>query len=239
MVRSGWSCATCALVLATLVACGGSAKKTETEKRLETIQMERKSDRLLEQGKGYLALGDFNRAEQYLAVALENGAPVKTTMPLLLKACVLGERYRIAIDYAESYLRSHPDDADLRYVLGTIYSAVGDNPRAAENLLMVVKVRPDYADARFALGVAYRDARQLGDADLQFREYLRLQPRGPHAAEAHSSVFEEVPQPTNTFTGDGPREIRDGGSSIPTPLFSAPSSGPIDAGAAPIPKGKR
>ncbi len=57
----------------------------------------------------------------------------------------------------------------------------------------MVKDKPDMAPAHFALGVLLRDEQgDLVQADLHFREYLRLDPRGAHVDEARGSLLKLV-----------------------------------------------
>jgi uncharacterized protein HemY len=159
------------------------------------MRNEATADKLLDRGKGFAQLGDSTRAEEYLAAALEAGADPKEVMPLLLSVCVQTGRYRSAIQHAEGQLRKHPDDVRTKFVLGTLYAAVGDNKEARSTLEAVVVARPNDSKAHYALAVLARDAdNDLVVADQHFREYLRLEPNGAHAEEAKASLLKKVPQ---------------------------------------------
>ncbi|MFI5302520.1 MAG: hypothetical protein ACHREM_30895, partial [Polyangiales bacterium] len=70
----------------------------------------------------------------------------------------------------------------------------GEHSKAIESLREVIRRSPDDALAHYALASVYRD--DLHDpvgADREFREYLRVAPTGPHAAEAESSLLHAVP----------------------------------------------
>ena len=150
--------------------------------------------KLLDRGKAFANVGDTTRAEQYFAAAITSGADERVVVPLLLTVCAQDGRYRVAIQYAETYLKSHPRDLRVRFVLGTLYSAVNEPSPAREALNTVVDARPEDADAHFALGVLLRDAdHDYAGADQQFREYIRLKPRGSHAEEAQASLLKSVP----------------------------------------------
>ncbi len=151
-------------------------------------------DKLIDRGKAFANVGDSTRAEQYFAAAVASGADERIVVPLLLSVCVQDGRYRVAIQYAETYLKSHPGDLRVRFVLGTLYSAVNDPDAARTALVTVVDARPEDADAHFALGVLLRDSdHDYAGADRQFREYIRLKPRGPHTEEAEASLLKSVP----------------------------------------------
>jgi tetratricopeptide (TPR) repeat protein len=157
---------------------------------MKTFQEEESASKLLARGKAFASIGDYTRAEQYLAAALEQGADPKIVMPLLLKACVAEQRYRVAINYAEPELRKHPSNYRLRFVLASLYETIGDIAGARGQLERVIKDKPDDAPVHFALGVLLRDKEgDLVGADVQFREYLRLDPTGDHAEEARDSLL--------------------------------------------------
>jgi tetratricopeptide (TPR) repeat protein len=174
------------------IACA-SSEGAKVKGDMATIAKEGGPERLIDRGKAFAALGDTTRAEQYFAAALSSGADERVVIPYLLTVCAQDARYRVAIQYAEAYLKSHPNDLRVRFVLGTLYSAVGEAAPAREALATVVGARPEDADAHFALGVLLRDNdHDFAGADQQFREYLRLKPRGAHAEEAEASLLKSV-----------------------------------------------
>lgn len=150
--------------------------------------------RLIEYGKGFAAVGDLTRAEQYFTAALDAGGDDAVITPLLLKVCIQDGRYRVAIQYGETFLRKHPNDVRTRFVLAALYLAISDNVAARVQFERVLQVKPEEADAHFALAVLMRDNQQdIVTADRHFREYLRLKPGGAHAEEAQSSLLKSVP----------------------------------------------
>jgi Flp pilus assembly protein TadD len=151
-------------------------------------------DKLIDRGKAFAEINDTTRAEQYFAAAIAAGADERQVIPLLLTVCAQDGRYRVAIQYAEAYLKGHPKDLRVRFVLGTLYSAVNEPELARTALTTVVDGHPEDADAHFALGVVLRDSEHdPRGADKEFREYIRLKPRGPHAEEADASLLKSVP----------------------------------------------
>lgn len=178
--------------IAHAAACASSSTKMESQ--VAIVKEEQSPDKLLARGRVFARIGDYTRAEQYLAAALDAGAEAKVVLPLLLRACLAEQRYRAAIAYAEPQLEKKPDDFKLRFVLGSLYAAIGDTAEAREHLSQVVKERPDYAEVHFAMGRLALDAE--GDrvaADGHFREYLRLMPDGSHAEEARGYLLRTVP----------------------------------------------
>lgn len=189
-MKRGGQLAAVAVALAALTGCASRGKVVA---QAATVRAEETPEKLLARGRAFMSVGDFGRAEQYFASAIERGADRHVAMPLLLRACAEEKRYRAAIDYAEPELRRHPDDARLRFVVASLYSSIGDVAAARSALERVVQDKPNLAPAHYALAVLLRD--EQGDAvqaDAQFREYLRLDPSGSHADEARGSLLKLV-----------------------------------------------
>jgi Tfp pilus assembly protein PilF len=189
-------------LLLTAFGAAGCASTPGDKMRADVavFQKEQTAEKLFERGKAFAAVGDMTRAEEYLAAAIEAGADDRKVMPLLLRVCAEDHRYRVAITYAEPYLKKHPGDVGTRFVLGTLYAAVGEPAQAKAELERVLAATagrggPGEANAHFALAVVMREQDDLVTADKHFREYLRLAPRGDHAEEARASLLKEVPQP--------------------------------------------
>ncbi len=183
--------------LVTLPVAGVGCIQTPAAKvkaDMAVMKREGTGDKLVDRGKAFASVGDTTRAEQYFAAAMASGADERIVVPLILNVCAQDGRYRVAIQYAEAYLKSHPGDLRVRFVLGTLYSAVNEADPARAALSTVVDARPEDAEAHFALGVLLRDSdHDLAGADKQFREYIRLNPRGSHAEEAQASLLKSVP----------------------------------------------
>jgi tetratricopeptide (TPR) repeat protein len=186
-----------ALFLATVAVstagCGASRadRVRETEK---TVAREQTPEKLFERGKLFARVGDYTRAAQYLNGALDAGAPPDEVLPVLMKVYIVSGRFRLAIQAGEQQLTKTPEAHALRFLVGTLYAAIGDNDRARENLERVVRAQPGHAEAHYALAVLLRDgANDLVGADEHFRAYLKLEPNGPHAEEAKGSLLQEVP----------------------------------------------
>jgi tetratricopeptide (TPR) repeat protein len=183
----------CALAFA-VSGCGASPEGTRIKQDLRVMSDERTADKLTARGKAFASVGDLTRAEQYFSAALDQGADYAAVLPLLLRVCIEARRYRVAIDYAEPLLKRHPDDYALRFVVASLYSTIGEEERAREELEWLVTEKPEEANVHFALAVLFRDqARDPVKADTHFREYLRLAPGGAHADEARASLLKAVP----------------------------------------------
>jgi tetratricopeptide (TPR) repeat protein len=172
-----------------LVACGGSSASADHAQRLSIIKKGEDPAKLVEQGRGFASVGDTSRAEQYFAAALQRGADEAVVVPLIVKVCVTDGRYELAIDYASRYSQKHPSDVRVRYLLGTLYAAIGERAKARLELEYVVTAKPNDPEPHWALAkVLHDEGKDPVLADGQFREYLRLAPTGAHADEARASI---------------------------------------------------
>jgi tetratricopeptide (TPR) repeat protein len=183
----------CALVIAW---CGACAPSPQQKAKTDTAVIERETTpvRLQQRGESAAMSGDFTRAEQYFVAAIKAGGDARLLTKRLLVICTNDGRYPAAASYGDDYLRAHPGDTEIRYAVATVYLALGDLPRAKSDLTRVVEERPDIADAHFALASVLREQGDaLLDADLQLREYIRLEPKGQYAEAARASLLKSVP----------------------------------------------
>jgi tetratricopeptide (TPR) repeat protein len=171
-----------ALVLVAACAAGCGASRGDRVRDVErTQQKEQEPDRLIERGKAFASVGD-------------NGADPDRVLPLLMRVYIQSGRYRLAIQTGEQYLTKKPEEHALRFLVATLYAAVGKNDLAKDNFERVIAAEPKHADAHYALAVLLRDSENdLVGADYHFREYLKLKPKGPHADEARGSLLKDVP----------------------------------------------
>lgn len=140
---------------------------------------------LVRYGREALGAGDSVRAEQYLVLAMNQGAGREQVMPLLIRACIQGGRLRAALDYAEMHLGEHPRDVHLRFLAATIHAGLGQDGVAIGELERIVDddAGTDDAESHFLLGslLAQRDTRR---ARRHFSAYLAHEPEGVHASAA-------------------------------------------------------
>jgi Tfp pilus assembly protein PilF len=178
-----------ALPALVVVACGGASANENPQEKLAIMRQSEQPAKLVEQGKAFAAVGDTTRAEQYFSTAITHGADEAVVIPLIVRVCVTDGRYELAIEYASRYTQKHPADARVRFVLGTLYAAIGDRGHARSELEYVVTAKPNDAEPHWALAkVLHDEGKDPTLADGQFREYLRLAPTGAHAEEARASI---------------------------------------------------
>jgi tetratricopeptide (TPR) repeat protein len=199
---------TLALLTQTSACTPSPAQKAEAD--FASVRKEANAKTLAERGKGFAAVGDHTRAEEYLASSLEAGADPRDVLPLLMDVCVKTGRYRSAIQHGENHLRKHPGDLGTRVMVGALYVAISEGKKARAQLEEVVKPEGSapspvgtpltprlLAQAHYLLAVVARDdENDPSAADRHFREYLRLEPNGAHAEEAKASLLKRVPSET-------------------------------------------
>ncbi len=188
--------ALCVLVLGALAAGGCATRSAQRPLRMapdEDPLANVPAHRLFLEGLGLAREGDFVRAEQYLVASIHRGADEGRVMPYLLQVCVSGSRFRAAVEYATPYLQRHPDDWQLRYLVGTILAGLGESRSARREFEGVLASHADDADAHYMLATLLRDSFNdpIG-ADGHFRRYLALAPEGPHVEEARQGLLRNV-----------------------------------------------
>jgi tetratricopeptide (TPR) repeat protein len=90
-------------------------------------------------------------------------------------------RYAEARPMLEALLRLQPDDADVLYNLGMVYSDEGRLDAARDLLRRAVRAAPDRANAYVALGVAALRAGDPGEAEPTLIAAVDLEPHNPFA----------------------------------------------------------
>lgn len=112
---------------------------------------------LVAQGQGAAKRGDAVRAEQYLAMALQQGAEKSLVMPMLLRACLRSSHLRAALNHAQPYLLEHPEDDALRFLVATVHVGLGQRADARRELNLLLERSPTDADGHYLLGILDAD----------------------------------------------------------------------------------
>lgn len=195
MMRGTWmknSAMAMALTWA-LAATGCAAPQSKMQRGVETMQAESAPEQLAARGDAYAAVGDMTRAEQYFAAALRSGGEPARLVRRLIAVCAADSRYPVALEYADDYLRKHPSDVDVRFAAATLRVAVGDEPRARQELATVLAARPGFGDAHYTLALLEKGNGDPLAADVQFRAYLANSPNGEHGEVARENLLRAVP----------------------------------------------
>lgn len=184
-------------VAPTLLGCATTQTSREAEPPEVRAQLEQirriRWEQLANDGESAATAGDFTRAEQYLAAALQRGAPPERILPRLLRVCIQAHRYRAAIEYARPFLLEHEDAWALRFLVASIHVGLNEPLTASRHLELVLRHNPNHAESEYLLGALLRDELQNpAAADLHFRRYLELAPDGEHASAARAGLLRRL-----------------------------------------------
>lgn len=137
-----------------LLSLGCSASQVPAPQSGASAQQQTPSTaELVSQGRRAAERGDAVRAEQYLSLAIEQGADRRVVMPILLQACLDSSHLRAALNHAEPYLLEHPDDDSLRYLVANLHLGLGQLVPARRELELLLQRNPDSPDAHYLLGI--------------------------------------------------------------------------------------
>lgn len=135
------------------------------------------------QGLDCYRKNDFTQAEAHLRKAIDADASYDVAhYNLGLVHDARGDA-GAAIDSFTAAAHLKPAKTDYSYALARAQWKKGMAAEAAASLEGLLKTEPDSARARFLLGLVYEQGWKRTDlAAKQYRRYLELEPKGPHAA---------------------------------------------------------
>lgn len=144
---------------------------------------------LLTVGRDAAQRGDSVRAEQYLAMAMEEGADARVVMPILLKACIRSSHLRTALNHAEPHLLANPEDDELRKLVANIHLGLGQTADARRELGLLLQRSESNPDAHYLLGViATRE--DIGAARAHFLKAIEYTDSEERRTEVRSRLSE-------------------------------------------------
>jgi tetratricopeptide (TPR) repeat protein len=172
-----------------LLACGGAQSTAPSGERppdpLSTVTPQE----LFQRGLAAASWNDFVRAEEYISAAIQRGWESPDAMPALISVCLQSGRYAAALNYAEPYLASHPDNWSLRMLVASVQLALNQTGEAERQLDRVLAVRAEEPFALYLMALIQRDRRGDMRAAISFFErYLAADPQGRHSNEARAAV---------------------------------------------------
>lgn len=148
---------------------------------------------LVELGLEFARVGDSVRGEQYLSAALEAGADPNRALLPLMQLCIKAGRFEAAAQYGEAYQGDVLAKRELAMLLSGLYITLDQDEKAIKQLEQVASEYPELALAHLLLGRLLRQKeRDLEQADVHFRGYLRLEPDGIYAREARASLLKRL-----------------------------------------------
>lgn len=178
------------LLVATLLLAGcASGPKPEPVNQAAPVKDNRPASELVARGREAASRGDAVRAEQYLSLAIEEGADRRVVLPMLLQACLRSSHLRAALNHAEPYLLDHPEDDALRYLVATIHLGLGQAVAARRELGLLLQRNESNPEAHYLLGIIDSPS-NLNAARAHFLEVLRHSKDDEQKIEVQSRLAE-------------------------------------------------
>ena len=173
------------------VSCGEtSPAKRSTMPRPDPLNRA-DAERLYRHGANLAKQGDYIRAEQYMAAALERGYPEERVVPKLVQVCVHASRFYAGLKYARPYLDRHPQDWRLRYLVASLYLSLDDAGMARREFERVAHDAPNFANTYYVLSQLHRHQfKDIKQSRMYLEKYLQLEPQGAHSDQARLALEE-------------------------------------------------
>jgi len=153
-------------------------KRDETEAFLQQTKRD-----LPDNPEGYRMLGDFYFAAGDLDKAVAQYGSLYNDHPKdgqvkknYIQILILKERLDEASKLNNEILKSNPRDVDALVYKGQIQLRQNDAPGAVESLQSALANDSENAVAHYQLGIAYARQRDLGRAESEWREAVRIRP---------------------------------------------------------------
>ena len=136
-------------------------------------------------GAVYGIIGRYDTGIQYLERALElqpDHARAHRNLGLIHRA---RGRYPEAIEHLEKALELQGGQANaMAYLnIGDTYYDMGEHEKAVPYFQKAIQINPNHANAHLLLGLSYRALNRGGEARVQFKKTLELEPDHPQASQ--------------------------------------------------------
>ncbi|MDZ4661183.1 MAG: tetratricopeptide repeat protein [Pseudomonadota bacterium] len=123
----------------------------------------------------------MNQMEKAIATLAE-GLTYRKDIPQLYTsmASLLSEnkRYSEAIEIVQDSIEKFPENAEMRFVLGSIYDKIGKSEKTVEQMIKVLEINPDHAQALNYIAYTYAEQNsKLDEAEKLIRKALTLEPK--------------------------------------------------------------
>ncbi len=95
---------------------------------------------------------------------------------------------RKGIEYYTIYLRSEPDDGDVRTDMAVLYFYIGETDRAIQEASAVIQSNPEHVNASFNLGVFYWRGRS--DYQAAARQFMTVVELLKDSSDPHDTIID-------------------------------------------------
>jgi tetratricopeptide (TPR) repeat protein len=139
-------------------------------------------------GDFYLSQGELDKAADEFSVLYSQHPKDKAIAETYAQLLVQQNHLDQANKLNDANLRNFPSDPGAVILKGAILNRQQKQSDAVPVLEQAIKNAPDNAVGHFQLGLAYAGTKNLGQAEAQWREAVRLQPTMPDAHRALASL---------------------------------------------------
>jgi tetratricopeptide (TPR) repeat protein len=101
--------------------------------------------------------------------------------------------------YLEELLKQYPENVELLYNLGMLYTELGKPEKAIPLLQKCIEIAPSHANAHVALGFAYMSSGDLKNAKKYTLKALKIAPDNPFALRNLGGIFGKEGYYLNAF----------------------------------------
>lgn len=129
-------------------------------------------------GRSYFELGDTDAALPALTQATQIDRNNRIGLYFAARIYFANDNFPQTITLAERAIQAHPQDTNIRNLLGMAYLGEGRTAEAAQQFEVVIGERPDDATAIYNLGQAYLQQEDWARAVEQFQTAQNLFPAG-------------------------------------------------------------
>ncbi len=128
-------------------------------------------------GRAYTRLGDYQRADAALQLALAVAPDRETARYYAADAAMRGGRASAAVPRFEEVIRINPRHADYRFLLGVAHFDAGAWRKALDQFQKTLEINPFHFGARLSSGDAHVELKEWPAAARHFETILRMDPK--------------------------------------------------------------
>jgi tetratricopeptide (TPR) repeat protein len=139
-------------------------------------------------GVAYMDISEWLKAEAALRRALDINRKLPSPLFALGELLLRLDRLNEAEQTLREGLKLENRSWQAHFALARVYVKKRDLPGAGRQLALTLQLNPEAADPHLLAGDVLMRSGKLDDALTEFEEYLRLSPKGTHAAEAREAV---------------------------------------------------
>jgi tetratricopeptide (TPR) repeat protein len=139
-------------------------------------------------GNIYLDEGQWEKAEAALRRALQIDPKAVGAMVSLGEVLRRRKNYTEAQKLLDGALKLDKDSWEANYTLGRVYWELKDIPKSGLYTARTLQLQPNLAEAHLLAGNIFMRAGLPSNALVEYREYLRLAPKGEFAVQTQELV---------------------------------------------------